>query len=104
MHAGDNTVTKFTIANNRRYRDSRGEWQDQVLFLDCEAWGNRGESVLRDGRKGGEVVVEGQLCQDSWEAKDGRRHSKIFLRATKIGLPQAAAPGTVSTCDLTTGA
>ena len=89
---GETTLVKFSLANNRRYRDSKGEWQDQVLFMDCEVWGNKGEALLRDGRKGGEVVVEGSLKQDTWEGKDGRRNSRIVLRAEKVGIPRQAVP------------
>ena len=90
---GETTLVKFSLANNRRYRDSKGEWQDQVLFMDCEAWGAKGEAIMRDGRKGGEVVIEGSLKQDTWEGKDGRRNSRIVLRAEKIGIPRQAVAG-----------
>jgi single-strand DNA-binding protein len=85
---GETTVVKFAVANNRRYRDNQGEWHDQVLFMDCEAWGHKGDQLLRDADKGSEVVLEGSLKQETWTGRDGRRNSRILLRVEKVGVAQ----------------
>ena len=70
-------VCDFALAVNRRWKDASGEDREEVLFIDCAAFGKQGETFATYLRKGRPVHVEGRLKLDRWEDNEGRRHSKI---------------------------
>lgn len=69
------TVANFTVAVNGPF--SRGDNQD-VAFIDCEAWNKTADIILQYFRKGDRIIVHGALKQDTWE-KDGQKRSKLKL-------------------------
>jgi len=76
-------VAKFGFAvNNRRKNQQSGQWEDEPVFLDVEAF-NRGESgkqadiVEQYLNKGTQVFIEGHLQLDQWKAEDGSNRSKL---------------------------
>lgn len=72
----DTTVCEFSLAVNRRWRDADGGDHDDVLFIDCSAFGRTGEAIGENLTKGRPVHIEGRLKLDQWE-QDGQRRSKI---------------------------
>jgi len=77
-------VAKFGFAvNNRKKNQQTGQWEDEPVFLDVEAF-NRGEFgkqadlVEQYLTKGRQVYVEGHLRMDSWE-KDGQKRTKLVI-------------------------
>lgn len=79
--AGGGTVSKFGLALNEKYTNREGREVENVTFLDCEMWGNRGEAFAKYHAKGDRVFIEGSLVQDNWEDKDGNKRSKIKVKA-----------------------
>lgn len=79
-------VAKFGFAvNNRRKNPSSGQWEDEPVFLDVEAF-NRGDSgrqladlVEQYLRKGNQAYVEGHLQLDQWTSQDGQKRSKLKI-------------------------
>jgi single-strand DNA-binding protein len=78
-------VAHFGFAvNNRRKNSQTGEWEDEPVFLDMEAF-NRGENVkLADRieqtlRKGQQIFIDGHLKLDQWTDKDGQKRSKLKI-------------------------
>lgn len=78
-------VAKFGFAvNNRRKNTASGEWEDDPVFLDVDAF-NRGErGTLADRveqylRKGQQVFIEGHLKLEQWTSKEGEKRSKISV-------------------------
>lgn len=75
------SVANFGIAVNDRWTNREtGEQQEDVCFVDCEAWGRLAEIVEQYVTKGSPVHVEGRLKYDTWETEDGQRRSKLKLR------------------------
>jgi single-strand DNA-binding protein len=70
-------VCDFGLAVNRRWKDSNGEDREEVLFIDCAAFGKVGEAIGQNLTKGRPIHVEGRLKLDQWEQEDGQRRSKI---------------------------
>jgi single-strand DNA-binding protein len=77
-------VAKFGFAVNNRKKDpNSGEWVDDPVFLDVEAF-NRGEFgkkadlVMQYLDKGKQVFIEGHLRMDQWE-KDGQKRNKLVI-------------------------
>ena len=72
------SVTNFSLAVNRTWRDGSGEQQEAVSYIDCVAWGKPGEIIAQYLGKGRAVLVSGRLDQRSWDDKDsGQKRSKI---------------------------
>ena len=61
-------VTQFTVALNRRWTSKDGQKQEQVSFIDCEAWGKQAETVCSYFHKGERILVMGRLKQDKMGA------------------------------------
>jgi len=77
-------VAKFGFAvNNRKKNPQSGQWEDEPVFLDVEAF-NRGEFgkqadlVEQYLTKGRQVFIEGHLKLDQWE-KDGQKRSRLVI-------------------------
>lgn len=70
-------VCSFAIAVNRSFKDSSGNQQDQVSYIDCVAWGKSAEIICQYVKKGSALLVSGRLEQRSWEDKSsGQRRSR----------------------------
>ena len=70
-------VCDFALAVNRRWKDANGGDREEVLFIDCAAFGKTGETIAGNLTKGRPVHVEGRLRLEQWEQEDGQRRSKI---------------------------
>lgn len=82
MFSNGGKVAKFGFAvNNRKRNQQTNQWEDEPVFLDCEAF-NRGDQgtlasrIEETLRKGQQIFIEGHLKLDQWE-KDGQKHQKI---------------------------
>lgn len=74
------SVCSFSVAVNRVYRDSAGNQQEDVSFIDCSAWGKLGEMISQYAKKGSGVLVSGRLDQRSWEDKNsGSKRSRVEI-------------------------
>ena len=91
------SVCSFSLALNRSYKDSSGNWQELTDFIDVVAWGPLAERVSQYLSKGRRVLVTGRLQQRSWE-QDGQKRSKIEVIANDVtfmdganGVPQSGS-------------
>lgn len=77
------SVCSFSLALNRSYKDSSGEWQEATDYIDVVAWGPLGERVAQYVTKGRPVLVNGRLQSRSWE-QDGQKRSKVEVNAQDV--------------------
>jgi single-strand DNA-binding protein len=77
-------LAKMSIANNQRYRDRSGEWQEKTCYVNIVAWRKTAELVSEFCRKGSPVLVEGELNYNSWEDRDGNKRSRLEVNARRI--------------------
>jgi single-strand DNA-binding protein len=82
-------VAKFGFAvNNRRKNPDTGQWEEDPVFIDVDAF-NRGEYgkladlVAQYLSKGRQAYIEGHLRLNQWE-KDGQKRSKLEVVADSI--------------------
>jgi single-strand DNA-binding protein len=74
------SVCSFSVAVNRVFKDSSGNQQESVSFIDCSAWGKLGEMIGQYAKKGSGVLVSGRLDQRSWEDKNsGQKRSRVEI-------------------------
>ncbi len=75
---GEKRRVVFSVAFNRGKEERR-----KTTFIDCIAWGRRAD-ILESFKKGSGVALSGELETDSWEDKEGQKHSRIRLNITTI--------------------
>jgi single-strand DNA-binding protein len=63
-------VARVSLAINRKWRNDAGVEQEEVTFVDCDAWGKTAELVSQYTAKGDPLFVTGRLKLDSWEDKN----------------------------------
>lgn len=88
------SVVEFGMATNRKWVGSDGQNHEKVCFVDCKAFGKVGEAIAQYCRKGGQLLVEGELEFDQWEAQDGSKRSKHRMAVksfTFVGGPRQEA-------------
>ncbi|MBZ5605913.1 MAG: single-stranded DNA-binding protein [Acidobacteriia bacterium] len=70
--ASQQSVTKFSVATNRRWKDQQtGEWKEETDWTRVTLW--RGENIAPYLTKGTQVYVEGRLQTRSYDDKDGKK-------------------------------
>lgn len=93
------SVCSFSLALNRSYKGSDGEWQEVTDYVDVVAWGPLGERVAQYVTKGRPVLVSGRLQSRSWE-QDGQKRSKLEVIAGDVtflgGAPGGSAGASAS--------
>ncbi len=80
---GGQNVCSFSLALNRSYKDSSGEWQEATDYIDIVAWGPLGERVSQYLSKGRRCLVQGRLQSRSWE-QDGQKRNKVEVLANDV--------------------
>jgi len=83
-----NQVIKFGIAVNGRpvkengevLKDSNGRVIREVVFWDCEMWGEGGASLAQYSKKGDMLILGGEIKEESWEDKatQAKRNKKVL--------------------------
>ncbi len=77
------SVTSLSIALNRSYKDSSGEWQEATDYVDIVCWGPLAERVAQYLSKGRRCLIQGRLQSRSWE-QDGQKRSKVEVLANDV--------------------
>ena len=75
-------VVNFSIASNRKYKDSSNQWQEDVCYVGVVAWNKLAESCKERLRKGSAVLVDGELQSRNWKSAS----ISVYLRFTSSGL------------------
>lgn len=92
-------VASFSVASNRRFKDSTGELIEEVCFLEVEAWRETANFIGKYIAKGAAVLVVGRVKQESWTDKEGHKRStykvvaeRVLFTDSKAKREEAAAP------------
>lgn len=76
--ASNMAIAKIGLAVNRKYRTADGQMKEDVLFVDCDAFGKTAEAIGKFLTKGRPIFIEGQLRLDQWQDKtSGENRSKL---------------------------
>jgi single-strand DNA-binding protein len=85
MFSNGGKVAKFGFAvNNKRKNQQTGQWEDEAVFLEVEAF-NRGETgkkadvVEQYLHKGNQIFIEGHLKLDQWTTQEGQKRSQVKI-------------------------
>jgi single-strand DNA-binding protein len=70
--AGGTSITRFSVATNRRTKDSQsGEWKDETDWTNVVLF--KAENYSSYLTKGKQLYVEGRIQTRSYEDKDGKK-------------------------------
>src|SRR5688572_6030225 len=69
-------VVEVGLAVNRKFKKQDGEQGEEVLFIDCRAFGRTAEVINQYLKKGRPIFIEGRLQLDQWTDKEGNKRSK----------------------------
>ena len=76
-------IAEMAVAVNKSKKVD-DSWKDEVSFVEVKAFGYVAEKAGTYATKGARVVVMGELKQDTWEDKEGKRRSKLYVIANRI--------------------
>lgn len=79
----NSSVTRFTLAVERDYKAANEE-KPKTDFIDCVAWGKKGEFIERYFKKGDKLTVTGRIETDLYTDKDGKK-----VKTTAINVEEA---------------
>lgn len=76
-------VCDMGLAINDRRKDQTGNWIEETTFVDVTLWGRTAVVASEYAKKGTQVLIEGRLKMDSWEA-DGQKRNKLKVIADRL--------------------
>lgn len=84
--AGQTKVTSFSVATDRWAGRGKGDnGKDyKTTWVEVSIWGDRGEKVAPQLKKGRRVVVAGDVYLDSFTRKDGAQGQNLKCEARDI--------------------
>ena len=100
-------VASFTVAVNQSQKNQQtGEWIESTDWFRVSVWGDRGERVAENLRKGSRVFVDGRFRAREYEANDGQKRMSLDITAdTVLGLDKReSAEGTFAGAPAAAGA
>ena len=82
---GNSKVTNFGLAMNERWNDAQsGEQRESVCFVEVEAWNRQAEVIDQYFKKGSQILVEGSLKFEQWQADDGTNRNRLKVRLQRF--------------------
>jgi single-strand DNA-binding protein len=87
------TVCNFALAVNRTWKDAEGNAREEVLFMDCAAFGRTADTIGQYLAKGRPIHVEGRLKLERWE-QDGQSRSKVRVIVEQFRFVDSGRPDT----------
>lgn len=77
-------VVNFSLASNRRFKDSTNQWQEDVCYVGIVAWNKLADSCKDRLKKGSAVLVDGELQSRTWKTDEGHNRSIVEIKARRI--------------------
>ena len=78
-------VCNLGLASNERWNDAQsGEQRETVCFVEVEAWNRQAEIIDEYFKKGSQILVEGNLKFDQWQAEDGTNRNRLSVRLQRF--------------------
>lgn len=91
-HTANTTVANFGLACNRKWTTADGERREDVLFVDCAAFGKTAETLAKFFSKGKPILIEGRLRLEQWEDKEsGAKRSKHTVTVETFAFAEGKA-------------
>ena len=76
-------VANFSIAVSGR--------RDSTFWMPVKVWGKQAQTIMDYVKKGSQIIVSGELEEESWE-KDGKRNTRMTLNCRDFKLMGGQKP------------
>lgn len=84
---GTTCVATFRVVSNEvRKNQQTGEFTQTPHFFECKAWDTGARRLCEKAHKGDQIVIEGQLRQESWKDKEGNNRQKAVVRVSEFSV------------------
>ena len=80
------SLTRFSMATHQKFKQKNGDWNEDVQWLNVNAWGPVGERMNNILSKGKKVIIEGRLIHQTYENKEGERKNRTVIEANEFML------------------
>jgi single-strand DNA-binding protein len=77
-------VTSFAVSTSRHWTTSNGEARESTEWFNIVAWRELAEAASQGLSRNQRVYAEGHLQTRSWEDKEGQRHFRTEVVASKL--------------------
>ena len=88
-------VASFSLATNRKWKDSDGALQEEVEYHNIVVFGKQADSVAKYLTKGSSALVQGRLQTRSWD-KDGVKQYRTEIVAEDVTFGAKPQPQTIA--------
>lgn len=78
------TVTSFSVATNRVWKDKDGNKQESADYHNIVVFGRQAETAGQYLKKGQNVLVEGRIQTRSWDGQDGVKRYRTEIVADRV--------------------
>jgi single-strand DNA-binding protein len=78
------TVTKFSLAVNRRLKDQEGERREETTWFSVVAFNQLAELMNTYLRKGAKVYIEGRMTSREYTDKEGNKRTAWDVVASEM--------------------
>lgn len=78
------TVTSFSVATNRVWKDKNGAKQESTDYHNVVVFGRQAETAAQYLKKGSGVFVEGRIQTRSWDDKEGKKQYRTEIVADRV--------------------
>ncbi|MCR4311685.1 MAG: single-stranded DNA-binding protein [Candidatus Uhrbacteria bacterium] len=78
------SVTSFSIATNRVYKDASGVKKESADYHNIVAWGRLAEICAQYLTKGKKVYIDGRIQTRDWEGQDGQKKYRTEIIAENM--------------------
>jgi single stranded DNA-binding protein (ssb) len=85
----DKSVTSFTLAVNRKYKNQDGE--KSTDFISVVSWGKQAEFLVSYAKKGSLISVEGEIRTRSYTDKKGEKRYLTEVLCTSFEILESRA-------------
>ena len=95
---GDSQVTNFSLATTKRWKNKKGEKQEETQWHNIVLWRGLSKIAEQYVKKGDKLYVEGEIVNRSYDDKDGNKRyitEIVGSNMTMLGRKSSgAAPST----------
>ncbi len=82
--SANTALCEFTLAIKEKTKDSKGNYIDKTLWLNCVAWKGVAENIVNHVVAGQDIVVEGKIAISEYNAPDGTKRRRFQIVANYI--------------------
>lgn len=81
-----NKRASLAIATSKSYKDKNGQRIDKTVWHNAVAWGSLADICEKYLRKGGQVYIEGELDNRSYEDSSGHKKYITEINVRELGM------------------